>query len=384
MSDSVDLTVDVDAAAEQAAEDIIGGHDLPEVTRFVDWEEKYKEVVAELQEARQECVELISTCADKEGTITELRETVAKYKKLQIKFVADHGNFMRGVHELNHLRETVQDLQNLNITVKDAFAHPEDLALIMAMEPAKRKAKFTEPLREVPKGAWGSKRIIKVGQNPTTGLAEASTEDGDHYVSTAFAKYRTAFGYHLANHRLFKCATCAHPLHHSYKWCMCMRCLAVPYCSIACLGVHKPGHFCSLHHVWTSDIPQPQDAAKGPVSSSSTSTSSAGKRKAPASNRYPDGPAFGQHTGYNRSQYKGGQSKGSGTYKGKGKGQINPADNCRSYLRDGVCNNSGCRFTHDVHAYMANQPLEARPGSYQGRDANQGDYDPEEDQAEQF
>ena len=354
------------------------GLELPEVTSFVDWEEKYKEVVAELQEARQECAEHISTCADKEGTITELRETVAKYKKLHTKFVADHGNFMRGVHELNHLRETVQDLQNLNITVKDAFAHPEDLALIMAMEPAKRKAKFTEPLREVPKGAWGSKRIIKVGQNPTTGLAEASAEDGDYYISTAFAKYRTALGYHLANHRLFKCATCAHPLHHQYKWCMCMRCLAVPYCSIACLGVHKPGHFCSMHHVWTSDIPQPQDAAKGPVSSSSTSTSSAGKRKEPASSRDHYGPEFGQRKGYTRDRSKGSQPKGTGNYRGKGKSQFNPADDCRSYLRDGVCTNSGCRFTHDVHAYMANQALEARPGSYQGRDANQGDYDPDE------
>ena len=376
MSDQVDLTIE--AAAEKAADEVIvdQGLELPEVTSYVDWDEKYKEVVAELQEARQECAEHISTCADKEGTITELRETVAKYKKLHIKFVADHGNFMRGAHELNHLRETVQDLQNLNITVKDAFANPEDLALIMAMEPSKRKAKFTEPLREVPKGAWGSKRIIKVGQNPTTGLAEASAEDGDYYISTAFAKYRTALGYHLANHRLFKCATCAHPLHHQYKWCMCMRCLAVPYCSIACLGVHKPGHFCSLHHVWTSDIPQPQDAARGPISTSSTSTSSAGKRKAP--DHRGQGPEFGQHKG----GYKGSHERQRS--RGKGKGQSTIADDCRSYLRNGVCTNSGCRFTHDVHDYMANQPLEARPGSYQGRDANQGDYDPEEDQAEQF
>ena len=217
---------------------------------------------------------------------------------------------------------------------------------------------------------------MEVDSDSTKQVLVTRQEGADYYDSKDFSTYRTKFAIHLANHRIFKCATCAHPLHHQYKWCMCMRCLAVSYCSIACLGIHKPGHFCSMHHVWTSDIPQPQDAAKGPVSSSSSSTYGAVKRKAP--DHRGQGPEFGQHKG----GYKGSHERPR--TKGKGKGQSTTADNCRSYLRSGVCTNSGCRYTHDVNAYLANQALGARPGSYQGRDANQGDYDSEETNDEQF
>jgi hypothetical protein len=390
----VDLTAD--AAKMKAAEDTIEGKepDLPEIHSFVDWKEKYDDAVAELAEAQQECAEQISACAEKDDTIAELKVTNTKYKKAYNKFVLDHGIFAKGLHELNHLRTVVQDLQNLNVSVKDAFAHPVDLDLIMAMEPAKRKVPFVDPLSDVPQGTWGKLRIVKVGQNAETGLPQPDGEGAEYLISASYVKYRAAFALHMTSNRLFKCAYCAHPLHHQYKWCMCMKCLAVPYCNIACVEAHKPGHWCSKHRVWAAPA---QDEAKGPTttssSSSSTSTSATKKRKVPPP-VYQDldgrpiqtakytGPVGQGPELHQRGRQKGqsqwqptGQLKGSkGGSKGKGqregKGQ---RTNCIYYLQDGRCNNRGCTYAHDVQAYMAAQGQR----SYQGMDATQAGYDSE-------
>ncbi len=119
---------------------------------FVDWEDRHNDVVAELSEAQQECAEQISACAEKDVTIAELKETNAKCRKVYNKFVLDHGIFAKGLHELNNLRTTVQDLQNLNKGRTCGY-----------MGKAADRQSGAEPRNWPTSGGWGGPRIFHFG-----------------------------------------------------------------------------------------------------------------------------------------------------------------------------------------------------------------------------
>jgi hypothetical protein len=109
---------------------------------------------------------------------------------------------------------------------------------------------------------------------PTTALL--STPD-DFYITRDSTEYRQTLAKYLIDHRVFRCTTCNIPLHAKFNWCLCMRCLAVPYCGRICLqqglALHSIG--CQQHHVWSTDIPyRAPYVPEEPTTSSSSSSSS--------------------------------------------------------------------------------------------------------------
>jgi hypothetical protein len=402
----VDLTAD--AAKMKAAEDTIEGKEpeedhLPDINRFVDWEEKYNHVVAELEKAQQNCAVETAKCTKRDGTIAELTGTIGRMKTVHNKFAMDHILFAKGAHELNRLRSVVQDLQNLHIPVKD-FRSTEDLELILQFKPEPKRGAFKDPLKDLPKGIWGDLRIIRDTED--TPLLIAKTKSDDFYVAKAFSEYRTELAKYLSGHGQFTCTKCALPLHTKYNWCVCMRCMHVVYCSTRCLAEHKPAHLgCHLHRVWDASKPAPtEDTAKAPASSSSSSSSSGQDRSNKRQRESNEGYLPPRTAPPGRGNSKG---KGKGKGQGKGKGrpsrpgprlqgrQDRPSDNdCRTFLRSGACNDRNCIFDHNVanredyiRMDINGRWAEGNFGSkepvyvyenYQGRDASQDSYTVEE------
>jgi hypothetical protein len=311
-----------------------------------EWSTMYAKVVAQLEETKEH---LNVYKADR---VKQMAEFTA--------FKREHHVITRGIHDLNKLRTVCQDLQNLCIPITEYHSSPEDVAMILQLEPEAKRTAFIDPLKELPPGTWGEARVIRDEAN--TPQLVANTKGDNYFIAKSFSEYRTKLAIHLSSHGFFKCTTCALPLHTKYKWCVCMRCLRVVYCSVKCLADHKPAHLgCHKSHVWDVNIKAPttEDEAKAPNSSSSSGL----KRKADYISTPPTAQAKGQ-----------GKGKGKGTGKGKGKGQS--TIDCRNYYLRGACSTIQCPYRHNrIKGTWAED-------SFQGKGASQGNYTVEEDDAD--
>ena len=113
-----------------------------------------------------------------------------------------------------------------------------------------------------------------------TDATTLSTPD-DFYITRDFTEYRQTLAKYLIDHRVFRCTTCNIPLHAKFNWCLCMRCLSVPYCGRICLQQGQALHFigCAQSHVWRANTPYrapyvPEEPTTSSSSSSSPSSSS--------------------------------------------------------------------------------------------------------------
>jgi hypothetical protein len=202
------------------------------------------------------------------------------------------------------------------------------------VKPSATKA-FNSPLANIPSGAWGSMRTIQVESTGSKDLVPQliSSTMENYYVTNAFAEYRQLLAEFLNSRKLFQCAACLRPLYSKHQWILCMRCLAVPYCSTTCIHTHKALHVigCKTHHVWRAGIEPPKPTSTVDSNSISTSTSSSS------------------------SEGKGGKGKG----KGKGKGQHDQHSSrkrprtCWHYTTRGSCKDGDqCGALHDNEARL--------------------------------
>ena len=347
--DNVEIQAGSEATEAEGTEAKVG-EDLTVITSYDctdcdEWAALYAKVVAELEETKE-----IHTVfkADRAKLLAEF----TAYKR-------EHHVFTRGLHDLTKLRAVCQDLQNLCIPITEYHSSPEEVDMILQLEPESKRTAFDDPLKELPPGTWGEARVIRDEAN--TPQLVGTTKGDNYFIAKSFSEYRTKLAIHLSSHGFFNCTKCALPLHTKYKWCVCMRCLRVVYCSVRCLADHKPAHLgCQKSHVWdvTIKAPTTEDEAKAPISSSSSSL----KRKEP-----PTAQAKGQNTGKGSSKGKG-QSSGTGKGKGKGHSTID----CRNYYQRGACSTIQCPYRH-------NRIKGAWGEDYQGRDASQANYTVEED-----
>ena len=111
--------------------------DLPAIQQYActdcgEWSTMYDKVVAELDETKEHLK------AYKADRVKQMAEFTA--------FKREHHIFTRGIHDLNRLRTVCQDLQNLRIPITDYHSSPEDVAMILQLEPeAKRTAFIARP-----------------------------------------------------------------------------------------------------------------------------------------------------------------------------------------------------------------------------------------------
>jgi hypothetical protein len=173
----------------------------------------------------------------------------------------------------------------------------------------------------------------------------------NYYVTNAFAEYRQLLAEFLNSRKLFQCAACLRPLYSKHQWILCMRCLAVPYCSTTCINAHKALHVIGCkthdgHHVWRAGIEPPKPTSTVDSNSISTSTSSSS------------------------SEGKGGKGKG----KGKGHRDHQPdrkrartgTGNCWHYTTKGKCKDGDdCPKAHDneAHRHFLEKKLADLPSS---------------------
>ena len=246
----------------------------------------------------------------------------------------DHETYTQCRHEINHLRGLVQSIMILGVPVKDHFGPSE---IFMDNVRSSTTKIFSSPLANIPPGLWGQARSIEVELPESNQLVPqlVPSSSSDYYIAKEYADYRKSYAEFLDSNQLFQCAACLKPLYKQLKWILCMRCLAVPYCSTTCIQGHKPLHGigCKTHRVWMADIEplRPTTATYPPSTSISTSTSSSS------------------------SDGKGGKGKG------KGKGQhdqstqrkrprTGPPD-CWHFTNYGMCNKGdSCPKDHDNEA----------------------------------
>jgi hypothetical protein len=220
-----------------------------------------------------EAKSLVSQLTVKQEEISNLTHSLkAKHAELE-SIKQDYEHFLHGKHELNVLRTLVLTMSNLGVPVNDHFG--PDQVFMDHVKPSATKA-FNSPLANIPSGAWGSMRTIQVESTGSTDLVPQliSSSMENYYVTNAFAEYRQLLAEFLNSRKLFQCAACLRPLYSKHQWILCMRCLAVPYCSTTCIHTHKALHVigCKTHHVWRTDIEPPKPTST--VDSTSISTSS--------------------------------------------------------------------------------------------------------------
>jgi hypothetical protein len=245
----------------------------------------------------------------------------------------DNEIYTKCRHELNHLRGLVQNVLNLGVPVNDHFGLDE--IFMDKVQPSSTRP-FKNSLAQVPPGTWGKMRSIQVESQETTHLLPrlVSSSNTDYYVTKEYAAYRQELGQFLDDKKLFQCAACLKPLYKQNQWILCMRCLAVPYCSTMCIHSHKPLHSigCKTHHVWSAAIEAPRPTSTVDSTSFSTSTSSSS------------------------SEGKGGKGKG----KGKGQRDQQPdrkrprttTGKCWYYTNYGKCKDGeSCSRVHDNEAH---------------------------------
>jgi hypothetical protein len=124
-------------------------------------------------------------------------------------------------------------------------------------------------------------------------------------------------------------------MHAKFNWCLCMRCLAVPYCGRICLQQGQAFHSigCQQHHVWSTGIPfRAQYVPEEPTTSSSSSSSSSYSSSSSSSSS---------------------SSTGGGDQRGKRGGKRQRSNNsskpCKFYTEKGTCNpkdGKPCDYKH--------------------------------------
>jgi hypothetical protein len=294
---------------------------------------------------------------------TLLQSLKAKQAKLE-SMKEDNDIYIKCRHELNHLRGLVQNVLNLGVPVNEHFGLDE--IFMDKVRPSSTKP-FSNPLAQIPPGTWGKMRSIQVESQETNHLHPqlVSSSNADYYVTKEYAAYRQQLGQFLDDKKLFQCAACLKPLYRQNQWILCMRCLAVPYCSTMCIHSHKPLHAigCKTHHVWNAAIEAPKPTSTVDSNSISTSTSSSS------------------------SEGKGGKGKS----KGKAKGHHDQRTShkrqrtCWHYTNRGSCKDGDhCGDLHDDAArlhYLENERRRiqaslstvAQPSSAYGNDGNADD-----------
>jgi hypothetical protein len=277
--------------------------------------------------------------------VTLIHSLKAKQAELE-SMKKDNEIYTKCRHELNHLRGLVQNVLNLGVPVNEHFGLDE--IFMDKVQPSSTKP-FKNSLAQVPPGTWGKMRSIQVESQETTHLLPqlVSSSNADYYVTKEYAAYRQELGQFLDDKKLFQCAACLKPLYKQNKWILCMRCLAVPYCSTMCIHSHKPLHAigCKAHHVWSVAIEAPRPTSTVDSNSFSTSTSSSS------------------------SEGKGGKGKG------KSKGSRDLPDrkrartgtgNCWHYTTKGNCKDGAdCPRAHDneAHRHFLERKLAELPSS---------------------
>jgi hypothetical protein len=210
------------------------------------------------------------------------------------------------------------------------------------MEPSANPKPFINPLAKTP-GVWGQMRAI-TPLEPTDPPALWSAA-GDYYISQAFSDYRLAFAKYLIDHRVFRCNHCNCPMHAKFNWCLCMRCLSVPYCGRVCLQLGQALHFigCAPSHVWSANTPfRAPYAPEEPTTSSSSSSSSSPSSSSSSSSSTTDG---------GRNNKKRGRTN-----------RDNSNKPCKFYTEKGSCNpkeGKACDFKHCKEARKAYLTSEA-------------------------
>jgi hypothetical protein len=273
---------------------------------------------------------LVSQLTEKKEEISNLTHSLrATHTELE-SLKKENEAFVHGKHELNNLRALVVNVTNLGVPVTDHFG--PDQIFMDDVKPSAQAKPFINNLTLVPSGTWGQMRSIQV-ESPSGALTSefVSSSSADYYIAKEYAEYRKALAQYLDNAKLFLCASCLRPLYKQLKWLLCLRCLAVPYCSTYCIHSHKPAHalVCKTHHVWRADIEPPKPTTTTESTSISTSSSS--------------------------SEGKGGKGKG----KGKGKGQHDQHSSrkrprtCWHFTNRGSCKDGDqCNALHDNEARL--------------------------------
>ena len=180
----------------------------------------------QLQTAAEQFAEVKGKLNDAVEEIHSLNSNIANVIRSFNQFKKEHNCFTHRNHELNRLRLAVDSLMNLGVPVQDLLA-PENMDLLLQMEPSAAPRPFNNPLAKTP-GVWGQMRVI-TPLDSSDPPALWSGAAGDYYITQAFTDYRLAFAKYLTDHRVFRCNACNMPLHTKFHWCLCMRCLVVPY-----------------------------------------------------------------------------------------------------------------------------------------------------------
>ena len=176
-----------------------------------------------------------------------------------------------------------------------------------------------------------------------TDATTLSTPD-DFYITRDFTEYRQTLAKYLIDHRVFRCTTCNIPLHAKFNWCLCMRCLSVPYCGRICLQQGQALHFigCAQSHVWRANTPyRAPYVPEEPTTSSSSSSSSSPSSSSSSSSSTTDG----------------GRGKKRGRHD-----RDNSNKPCKFYTEKGSCNpkeGKVCDFKHCKEARKAYLTSEA-------------------------
>ena len=284
----------------------------------------------QLRTAGEQVAELKGQLNDSEEEVRSLTSNVAVLGRSFNQFKKEHNFFTHRTHELNKLRAAVDSLANLGVPVNDLLA-PENVELLLQMEPSADPKPFNNPLARHPSGAWKKMRALTpLDSTEATTLLSAQ---GDYFITRDFTEYRQAFAKYLTDHRSFRCNNCNCNMHAKFNWCLCMRCLAVPYCGRICLQQGQAFHSigCQQHHVWSIGIPYRApyvpDVPEEPTSSSSSSFS------------YSSSSSTSSATG-------GGDKK----RKRDSRVHDNSKKPCRFYTDKGVCNpkdpSKPCDFKH--------------------------------------
>ena len=283
----------------------------------------------------------VAKLTEAEGEILSLHMNIVNQVQSFNKYKKEYAFFSNRNHELNRLRYIVGTLVNLGIPVKAMLA-PDDMDLIFQMQPSAAPSAFINPLARTPSGAWGQIRVINhLDYDKPVALYNAS---GDYFITQAFTDYRQAIGKYFIDHRVFRCSHCLCPLHVKANWCLCMRCLAVPYCGTHCLHSHVPLHSlgCAPNHVWRTDIPYRAPYVPEEPTTSSSSSSSFSSSSSSSSSSNTDG-------GRNNKK--------------RGRGQRDNSNKpCKFYTEKGSCNpkdGKTCDFKHCNEARKAHLLAEA-------------------------
>jgi hypothetical protein len=295
----------------------------------------------------------IATKAEQTATIAEAHEenrslttTLATQVRAFHNFKKEQKLFTTRVHELNKLRAAVDVLMNLGVPIKDMLA-PEHVELLLDMEPSQNPSAFVNPLAKTPPGAWGGMRLLAHLDSSDPSPALYSTAGAEYFITREFSEYRLALAKYFIDHRVFRCSNCNCPMHTKFNWCLCMRCLSVPYCGRICLQQDFARHSvgCAQSHVWRASIPfRAQYVPEEPTSSSSSSTTTSSSSSSSS--------ATGGGDRQSAKRRRGGNSNS----------RDNSTKPCRFYTEKGSCNpkpGNTCDFKHCNEARKAYLVAEA-------------------------